>query len=341
MIKRILMTVVGLTLLLSLTFGYVSYRSLLTPVSLPTPYLDFDIPSGSSFQGVCKRLYAQGVLDSSLPLMLYARISGQSSRIKAGEYRLDTGRTPLEILAQFIDGRNVQHVFTIVEGWSLDELLTALAQEPKLRHELDKPSKVSLSHTLGLEEDAMEGLFFADSYYFSRSDTDLSVLKRAYARMQVILSEEWQARAKGLPYKNQYEALVMASIVEKETGLSEERAEIAGVFVRRLKKKMRLQTDPTVIYGLRESYNGNLTRKHLKTRTPYNTYVIFGLPPTPIAMAGREAIHASLHPKNGDSLYFVARGDGGHYFSSNLKEHNRAVKKYQWKRRSDYRSAPR
>ena len=340
MIKRILITLVSVTALLSIACSYVSYRSLETPVNLPNAYLDFNIPHGSSFRSVCKRLSVQGVLKSPVALMLYGRVNGKSSQIKAGEYRLDTGRTPKEILAQFIEGRNIQYAFTIVEGWTADELLLALSQESKLTHTLEAPLRRALHEVLNLKEGFSEGLFFADTYYFSRSDTDLSLLKRAYSRMQKVLAEEWANREKSLPYKNQYEALVMASIVEKETGLAVERAEIAGVFIRRLKKKMRLQTDPTVIYGAGKSYNGNLTRKHLKTKTPYNTYMIFGLPPTPIAMAGREAIYASLHPKGGDSLYFVARGDGGHAFSSNLKAHNQAVRKYQWKRRSDYRSTP-
>lgn len=339
-LRRLLLVSTGLVFILGITFSYTSYRSLTSPVKLPGSYLDFEIPNGSSFRSVSKQLYARGLLDSPLPLRFYARFSGKSAQVKAGEYRLETGLTPLEILTQFIDGRSIQHAFTIVEGWSVNELLAALAQESKLKHTLGLSSKTQLHRVLGLKEASAEGLFFADTYHFSRSDSDLSILKRANARMYEVLGEEWEKRAKGLPYKDQYEALIMASIVEKETGLAEERGEIAGVFVRRLKKKMRLQTDPTVIYGLGESYNGNLTRKHLKTKTSYNTYVISGLPPTPIAMAGREAIHASLHPKDGDSLYFVARGDGSHYFSSSLKAHNNAVKEYQWKRRSDYRSAP-
>ncbi|MBV1870146.1 MAG: endolytic transglycosylase MltG [Gammaproteobacteria bacterium] len=334
------MILVSVAVLLSIAFSYVSYRSLEAPIKLSGAYLDFNIPHGSSFRSVCKRLSALGVLKSPMPLMFYGRVNGKSSQIKAGEYRLDTGRTPKEILAQFIEGRNIQYAFTIVEGWTADELLVALSQESKLTHVLGVPLRRALHEVLNLKEGFSEGLFFADTYYFSRSDTDLSLLERAYFRMQKVLGEEWANREKGLPYKNRYEALVMASIVEKETGLAAERAEIAGVFIRRLKKKMRLQTDPTVIYGAGKSYNGNLTRKHLKTKTPYNTYMIFGLPPTPIAMAGREAIHASLHPKGEDSLYFVARGDGSHAFSSNLKAHNQAVRKYQWKRRSDYRSSP-
>ena len=340
LLKRLMLALIGITFAVGIIFSYSSYRSLNNPVNLPDAYVDFEIPRGSSFRSVSKQLYNKGLLDSPLPLMLYARFSGKSAQVKAGEYRLKNGLTPLELLSQFIEGRSIQHAFTIVEGWSLNELLAALAQESKLEHTLDLASKAQLHHALELKEKSAEGLFFADTYHFSRSDSDVSILKRAYLRMQEVLAEEWENRSKSLPYKNPYEALILASIVEKETGLAEERGEIAGVFVRRLKKKMRLQTDPTVIYGLGESYNGNLTRKHLNTRTPYNTYVIFGLPPTPVAMAGREAIHASLHPKDGDSLYFVAKGDGSHYFSSSLKEHNEAVKKYQWKRRADYRSAP-
>mgnify|MGYP000117690741 FL=1 len=201
-------------------------------------------------------------------------------------------------------------------------------------------SNQEIEKLLGLEATShLEGQFYPDTYNFHKGDSDLDILKRAHNRLKTILGEEWAARQKDLPLESAYEALILASIIEKETGVPEERPEIAGVFVRRLQKKMRLQTDPTVIYGLGDNYQGNITRKHLRQDTIYNTYRISGLPPTPIALVGRAAIHAALNPKPGKSLYFVAKGDGSHYFSATLEEHNKAVRKFQLKRRSDYRSS--
>lgn len=237
-------------------------------------------------------------------------------------------------------GEVVQYSLTLVEGWNFRQLRSALQNQPKLQQTLDGLSDAEIMAHIGAPELHPEGRFFPDTYRFTRGTSDADLLRRAYARLEQVLEEEWQQRSEGLPYQNAYQALVMASIIEKETGVPEERGEIAGVFVRRLARGMLLQTDPTVIYGMGERYKGRITRTDLRTPTPYNTYTNAGLPPTPIAMVGREAIHAALHPADGTSLYFVARGDGSHVFSDTLDQHNRAVREYQLKRRADYRSSP-
>ena len=217
---------------------------------------------------------------------------------------------------------------------------SALAKHEKIEQTLDGLSDSEVMAKLGHAGEFPEGRFFPDTYRFVRGMTDAQLLEKAYNRLEKVLAEEWQQRAPDLPYATPYEVLIMASLVEKETGVPQERGQIAGVFVRRMKIGMPLQTDPTVIYGLGERYNGKLTRAHLREPTPYNTYTIPGLPPTPIAMVGREAIHAALHPVSGSSLYFVAKGDGSHTFSDDLDAHNNAVREFQIKRRADYRSSP-
>ncbi|HEX8595235.1 MAG TPA: endolytic transglycosylase MltG, partial [Pseudomonas sp.] len=228
----------------------------------------------------------------------------------------------------------------LVEGWNFRQVRAALAKQPKLEQALTGLSDNELMAKLGHPDVYPEGRFFPDTYRYVRGMTDVELLKQAYNRLDEVLDEEWAKRAADVPYTDPYQALIMASLVEKETGVPQERGQIAGVFVRRLRLGMLLQTDPTVIYGLGERYNGKLTRAHLKEATPYNTYVIAGLPPTPISLVGREAIHAALNPVSGSSLYFVARGDGSHVFSADLDAHNAAVREFQLKRRADYRSSP-
>lgn len=270
---------------------------------------------------------------------LYARGISQD-QIKAGEYLVNPKSTPLELLDQFTTGDVVEHQLTLIEGWNFKQMLNELHQVEKLELHLKGLSNEEIMKRLDLGGKHPEGLFFPDSYRYVAGTTDLEILKKANKRLNRVLEEEWQKKEEGLPYETSYEALIMASIVEKETGQAYERSQIAGVFVRRLNKSMRLQTDPTVIYGLGDKYKGNLTRKHLKQPSPYNTYTNSGLPPTPIALVGRAAIHAALHPASGSSLYFVAKGDGSHFFSDTLDEHNNAVRQYQLKRKSSYRSAP-
>jgi UPF0755 protein len=234
----------------------------------------------------------------------------------------------------------VQYSVTLVEGWNFHQVRAALAKEEKLEHSLDGLSDTQVMDKLGHAGIFPEGRFFPDTYRFVRGMSDVELLKTAYDRLNDVLAKEWEQRAADVPYSEPYQALIMASLVEKETGVPQERGQIAGVFVRRMAMGMLLQTDPTVIYGLGDRYSGKLTRAHLKEATPYNTYMISGLPPTPIAMVGREAIHAALNPVAGNSLYFVARGDGSHVFSDDLDAHNNAVREFQLKRRADYRSSP-
>lgn len=291
-----------------------------------------EVSPGTSLRALSRELVARGWIAHPYYLQFHARRSGDGNRIKAGEYAIEPGTSPLELLEQIIAGDVIQHTLTIVEGWTYRDLFLAVQQHDKIEKTL-APELVAepeqLMQTLELDDVHPEGRFYPDTYHFPSGTTDTAFLRRAYRIMQEILADEWQQRAEDLPYNNAYEALIMASIIEKETAVPAERGEIAGVFVRRLQKGMRLQTDPTVIYGMGESYDGNIRRKDLQVSSPYNTYAIDGLPPTPIALPGRDAIHAALHPAGGKTLYFVSRGDGSHYFSETLREHNRAVAKYQ------------
>lgn len=272
-------------------------------------------------------------------VMLIAKLSGKARLAKAGEYELTPEMDSLDVLDLLVSGKTVSYKITLVEGHNIHETLSRLAAHEKLVQDL--PSDVNqLMPFLGLEGHP-EGRFFPDTYLFHSNTRASEILVRAQIRLEVVLAEEWRNREEGLPYKTPYDALIMASIVEKETAAPDEREQIAGVFVRRLQKRMRLETDPTVIYGLGDRYKGNIRKKHLREITPYNTYRIKGLPPTPISLVGREAISAALHPSDGEELYFVAKGNGRHQFSATLAEHNKAVRHYQINKRSDdYRSTP-
>jgi peptidoglycan lytic transglycosylase G len=337
LLQKIKFALLGLVLVV-LALGFYSYRYLNQPMIFDDQSID--IAAGSGFSTITARLQQQGLISQSKTWKIYARLTGKATRVQAGEYLFESGLSPVAMLDKLVRGDVVKHQITLVEGWTFKQLLQALAAEEKLEHQLTELKVAEIMAKLGYEKEHPEGRFFPDSYQFTSGTSDEDILRRAYLRLSTILEEEWQQRDKDLPYKNAYQALIMASIVEKETGQASERPEIAGVFVRRLQKGMRLQTDPTVIYGLGDSYKGNIRRKHLKQPTPYNTYVIRGLPPTPIAMVGREAIHAALHPKDGKSLYFVAKGDGSHFFSDTLAQHNKAVRRYQLKRVEQYRSSP-
>jgi UPF0755 protein len=304
----------------------------------------FVLEPGTGFSAMVNQFNQRGWIENSRVLQLYGRLNPNVTHIKAGEYLFERGVSLAESLELLREGRVVRHQLTLLEGWTVAQVLSYLANQPLLGREA-LSNDASLWKSLGIDEPFSvlpEGLFFPDTYDYHRDDLPSRILLRAYNRMQRVLKDEWEARDTGLPYKNAYQALTMASIVERETGVPEERAEIAGVFVRRLKRGMRLQTDPTVIYGLGASYNGNLRRSHLRDDSNiYNTYRHDGLPPSPIASAGREAIHAALHPADGETIFFVAKGDGSHYFSVTLKEHEAAVRRYQLsQRRADYRSAP-
>lgn len=310
------------------------------PLNIPDSGYVLPVEPGASLRDVAQQLELDGVTAHPELLVLFGRLEGADARIKLGEYALAPGVTGPELLDQLEEGRVVQYQVTLPEGITLAQALKRLAQADGLASVLASAEDPRLAELVAPYPHP-EGLFFPDSYRFIRGDSDLDILTRAHRRMRDVLSAEWSARSGGLPLESPYEALILASIVERETGLTHERKTIAGVFVRRLQKRMRLQTDPTVIYGLGETFDGNLRRVHLNDETnPYNTYRHQGLPPTPIALPGQAAIHAALHPEEGNELYFVARGDGGHAFSATLAEHNRAVRKYQLKRRKDYRSSP-
>ncbi len=289
------------------------------------------VEPGTSLKSFARMLHREKVLPDAHVLVWIATLKGQSRELKAGEYRFRKGMTAMEILEQVTAGRVVEYPLKIVEGWNFKQVLEALHAAPKLTHSLQGLSPKQIMAMLGYPTVHPEGRFFPDTYYYPSGMSDLLILQRAYQKMDKILDEEWANRASDLPYRSRDEALTMASIVEKETGKPEERPLIAGVFVQRLRKGMKLQTDPTVIYGLGDKFNGNLTLVHLRTPTPYNTYTMKGLPPTPIAMPGREAVHAALNPENTRALYFVSRGDGSHVFSETLEQHNAAVQKYQLK----------
>ena len=339
--KLLLLLVAGLVaLVLALALAGWSLRSALDqPLKLESERL-IEVVPGDTPGGLLNRLEGEGVLDGAFWLRLYWRFNLPGQALHSGEYRLTPQQSARDLLELWRRGEVVQYSLTLVEGWSFRQVRAALVRQEKLEQRLADLDDKALMDRLGLAGVSPEGRFFPDTYRYVRGMSDLDLLKQASARLDQVLDEEWARRVDGLPYRKPYDALIMASMVEKETGVAEERGQIAGVFVRRLRSGMRLQTDPTVIFGLGERYNGNLTRAHLQQPTPYNTYVIDGMPPTPIALAGREAIHAALNPVAGKSLYFVARGDGSHVFSETLEQHNRAVREYQLKRRADYRSSP-
>lgn len=307
-------------------------RALNTPAIISRPIL-IEVEKGDSLNQISNKLLAQKVDFKPLWLKIIAVQENAVTKLKTGEYELAPGLTIPEILNQFVLGKTRQYAITFPEGWSVKEMLQEVEKNPNLEHTMRSVDSEALMHLIGAEIKHPEGMFFPDTYFFEKHTADVAILKRAYNKMQSVLKQEWQRKAEPLPFKTPYEALILASIVEKETAVVAERSLIAGVFIRRLQAGMLLQTDPTVIYGMGENYYGNISFNDLKTVTPYNTYVIRGLPPTPIAMPGRDAIYAALHPDNSNSLYFVARGDGTHEFSSTLKDHNLAVDSFQKKKK--------
>jgi len=305
-----------------------------TPLNVGDDGYAYTVVAGTNLGKISKEFSQQKLTElSPLYLDLFGRVKGRSHLIKTGEYLIKPGTTLPQVLEQFITGKVVQHSIAIIEGMTAQQLLQAVHDHPAITTTIAKPDSKTIMTELGQQDLYAEGWFYPETYYFPSGTTDVEFLRRAYQHMVDALDAAWQNKAENLPYSTAYEALIMASIIEKETGIAEERAQIAGVFVRRLQKGMRLQTDPTVIYGIGEKYDGNIRRKDLRTDTPYNTYTRSGLPPTPIALASIESIEAALHPADGKSLYFVATGkEGRHYFSSTLREHNNAVRRYQLKR---------
>jgi peptidoglycan lytic transglycosylase G len=304
------------------------------PLNVPESGIDYTLEPGTTLGNLAKDLENKGYISNSVYLRIIARWTGQGKAIKAGEYRIQSGTNPTQLLEQLVSGQVNTYNITLVEGWNFRQMLSAINSNQMLSHTLEGLSDAQIMSRLGHDGMHPEGRFLADTYNFPKGTTDLALLQRTFAAMQTLLHKEWEKRDPSVPLTAPYQALILASIVEKETALPEERREIAGVFVRRLKKHMRLQTDPTVIYGMGDKYKGNIRRKDLKTDTPYNTYMHGGLTPTPICMPGKDAIRAVMHPAPGNTIYFVAknRGDGSHHFSKTLKEHNEAVRKYQLKR---------
>ena len=290
---------------------------------------EYLVPAGTSIRHIGSELHAYGVLREPFYWEFYARLTGVAKRIKAGEYRIDPRQSPARLLEQLTNGRVVQYSFTLVEGWTFKQLRAALALDPILVATLNDATPEHIMTAIGAAGKHPEGQFLPDTYFFPRGTTDIAFLQRAARSMQEKLVLEWANRSGELPLKTPYEALTLASIVERETAVPEERAAIAGVFIERLQRKMYLQTDPTVIYGMGDSYKGRIRYSDLRQDNPYNTYRRKGLTPSPIAMPSAEAIHAVLHPQFSGALYFVARGDGTHQFSASLREHNQAVIKYQ------------
>lgn len=308
--------------------GYAAWYAT-TPVAAGKLPAEFEIPPGTRFRGAAQRIEESGVAVGRLRFELLARALGRGEDIKAGSYELAAAPTPLELLDKLTRGDVTQAEARFIEGWTFRQLRAALAANSFLRQDTQGLSDAQLLQKLGARETHPEGLFFPDTYVFSRAASDLRVLRRAYEAMQRHLALQWDARDASLPYKSPYEALIMASIVEKETGRAEERELIAGALVNRLRIGMLLQVDPTVIYGLGEAFEGNLKKIHLQTDGPYNSYMRAGLPPTPIAAPGLASLRAALRPAKTSALYYVARGDGTSQFSRTLEEHNRAVRKYQ------------
>ena len=303
-----------------------------TPLKLAPSSQEIVIQPKSGLKSIANQLVAQGVIQEPWRFIVLAKLLNKESTLQAGNYTLNKNVSPYQLLLSLNNGKATQGSITFIEGRTFAQMREKMARNDALKQTVSPLSETEILKLVGSNRSKAEGLFFPDTFYFDRNTADTVILQRSYDAMQSKLEAAWQKRAPNLPYKNSYEALIMASIVEKETGKASERAMIAGVFINRLRIGMRLQTDPTVIYGMGDEYKGNIRKKDLQKDTPYNTYTRDGLPPTPIAMPGLAAIEAALHPEATKALYFVGKGDGSHAFSSSLQEHNRAVVKYQLKK---------
>jgi len=339
MIQKSVVVLLVIAVLVAFAVGELRNRWA-APLEISEQGFVLTVARGDSLQSVVDSMSTAGILKCPRLVILYGRWTGLDQQIKPGEYLLPINSTAHSMLMQLQSGDVITYQVTLPEGITLAMALDILRQEKKLEMTLEGPTDSQLLELIK-PYSSPEGLFFPDTYHYVYGDSDWNILQRARSAMNTVLQDEWADRASALPYENPYEAVIMASIIERETGLPEERQQISGVFVRRLQRGMLLQTDPTVIYGLGVGFDGNLQREHLADdNNYYNTYRRAGLPPTPIALPGRRAIHAALHPDTQNSLYFVARGDGGHVFSDTLNEHNRAVRKYQLQRRKAYTSSP-
>lgn len=305
---------------------------MIRPLPMASETIGLQIPAGASVRGIADQLVAAGVLTEPYSFLLMAKLTGSGNKLQAGDYALNTPLQVLSLLDILKHGTFDQFKLQLTEGKTFTDFRQKLAQMPGIRHDTVMLSDHELMQLVSGQDQHPEGWFFPDTYFLDAQSSDVDLYKRAYQKMVQHLTAAWEGREAGLPYRSMYEALVMASIVEKETGVEEERPQIAGVFVNRLRKGMRLQTDPTVIYGMGTRYRGNITKKDLLTDTPYNTYTRSGLPPTPIALPGLASIQAALHPAKTNALYFVANGQGRHVFTSSLEAHNQAVRAYQLKK---------
>lgn len=299
------------------------------PLRLSAPSLELEVERGASPRGVAQAVVEAGVQTDARLLYYWFRLSQQDRQIRAGNYELTTGVTPRSLLQKLVRGEESLRAITFVEGWTFRQVRAQIARDEFLKHDTQQMTDAEIMTALGKPGVAAEGMFFPDTYTFAKGSSELAVLRRALHAMERRLDEVWAQRTPDSPLKTPYEALILASIVEKETGRSTDRGQIAGVFANRLRIGMRLQTDPTVIYGLGEAFDGNLRRRDLQTDTPWNTYTRAGLPPTPIALPGKESLLAAVRPESTKAYYFVARGDGSSHFSATLDEHNRAVNRYQ------------
>ncbi|MDR2220479.1 MAG: endolytic transglycosylase MltG [Methylobacillus sp.] len=326
---RLLKIVFALLLLLAVTAAGWGFYFAQQPVKLSSARYELVLKQGSSLSGIARQMTNEGVLSEPWTFIALVRAQGRAGDIKAGNYELREGMTHYDLFLLITDGITTQRSITFIEGWTFRQVREALNRSTDVQHASMAMTDQEILRQIGSTETVAEGLFFPDSYHFDSGMSDLDILKRAHETMQRKLAKAWENRDAGLPYRSSYEALIMASIVEKETGLASERPLIASVFLNRIKLGMRLQTDPTVIYGLGEHFDGNLRKRDLTQDTPYNTYTRDGLPPTPIAMPGMAAIDAALRPAQSKMLYFVGKGDGSHAFSANLDDHNRAVRRYQ------------
>ena len=339
MIKKTLSLLALLAVLTGSGGIYWFFQQINQPLALQETTL-LEVTPGRSFISLLQQLEQQQIIRSALPMRIWLRLNPEQAPIRTGEYLLEPPMTLRQLHQRMQAGDVVTYRVTLLEGWTFREFRQALANTEKLEQSTADWTEAQIMAAVGMPDQAAEGWFFPDTYTYHKGMKDLDLLRLANRRMRELLDEVWQSRQPDLPYKNAYEALIMASIVERETGVPHERRDIAGVFVRRLQKGMRLQTDPTVIYGMGERYQGRITRRDLREPTPWNTYTIHGLPPTPIAMPGEAALRASVAPAAGDTLYFVAKGDGSHQFSRTLQEHNAAVREFQLNRSENYRSWP-
>lgn len=305
------------------------YLHVHSSIRLPTTSYEFSIPPGSSLKQVSQQLEDVGVIHSKWSFILLARYLDRESAIKAGDYHLTSNLTQIALLEYLTKGDAKQNAIQFIEGWTFSQLKKILEEHPNIQHAIDGLTEQDILQQIGATETTAEGLFFPDTYFFIKGDSDIHILRRAYQAMQAHLQNTWQFRSEDLPLTTPYEALILASIIEKETGTESDRAHIASVFINRLRKGMKLQTDPTIIYGLGEQFDGNLRKKDLLADQAYNTYTRAGLPPTPIALPSLASIRAALNPAETDALYFVAKGNGESEFSTNLADHNKAVNKYQ------------